>query len=84
MTIQKYKASREDVIRIEVIEFPMEREPGEGLYEWIFREDKFLLDMLTLEKEIDKYVPKKRELVLDRLQNFRKVFINLTTGAIDS
>lgn len=80
--IRKYQPSKEDVIRIEMIEAPTERLPDEGQYEWKHRGDKLYMDLLTLEKEIEKVMPGKSERILDRLQNFRKCFLNLTTGEI--
>lgn len=83
-TIQKYQPSKEDVIRIEVIELPTEHLPDEGQYEWKFRGDKLYMDLLTLEKELEKVMPGKAARILDRLQNFRKCFLNLTTGEIST
>lgn len=83
-TIKKYRPSREDVIRVEVIELPKERLPDEGLYSWKFRETNMLMDYLTLEKELNLHVPKRTAFILDRLQNMRRVYINLTTGEVSS
>lgn len=90
--IRKYVPSKEDVIRITVIESPLERKPGEGVYEFRYMEDKPLMDLITLEKELVRVAPKHPQLtphqmaerILDRLQNFRRVFINTTTGEISS
>ena len=84
-SIKKYVLKKEDVIRITVIDLPQERLPGEGLYEWRFMTDKHYMDMITLEKEIKDKAPEQDPVrILDRLQNFRRVFINLHTGEVSS
>jgi len=82
--ISRYTPSIDDVIRIEMIEAPREHEVDEGIYEWRFKEDKHLMDIITLEKELMKLAPQKCERILDRLYNFRKVYLNMTTGEISS
>ena len=91
-TVSKYVPRREDVVRIVVIDLPLQKIPGEGLYEWTYLADKQLMDLLTLEKELLPIVPDHPQLkpiqvverVLDRLQNFRRLFINTVTGEISS
>lgn len=83
-SIRKYVPSRDDVVRIEMIIAPEEHAKDEGLYEWWFRDNKLLMDILTLEKELKRYLPAKCEKILDRLYNFRKLYLNLTTGEMSS
>jgi len=73
---------KEDLIRIKVIELPKYRVKGEGLYEWRDIHNKFLVNMLDLEKEIEQVLPGKGIDLLDRLQNFRKIFINRRTKEV--
>lgn len=82
MTIHKYIPSREDVARIEMIDKPLHKMKGEGLFEWQFRDVKQLMDLLDLEKEIEAYRPGRSERILDRIYNFRKCYLNLTTGEV--
>lgn len=91
-TIRKYTPRKEDVVRITVIELPLEYKAGEGLYEWRYMSDKQLMDMLTLKRELMAVIPPhsyyspewQATTVVDRLQNFRRVFINTVTGEISS
>lgn len=90
--IRKYVPRKEDVVRIVVIDLPTEKKPGEGLYERTYSGQKELMDLLTLEKELVELAPPHPFLtvdqvvanILDRLQNFRKVYINTATGEISS
>jgi len=76
---------REDVIRVEAIELPAHKEPGEGLYEWRYMDDKYTLDIMDLEKEFKSKVPDHDPVkLLDRLQNFRKLYINIRTGEVST
>ena len=84
MTIHKYVPRKEDVIRIEAIEIPSEKAQDEGLYEWRHMSDNVSMDILTLEKELERVLPGHSEYILDRLQNFRKVFINLATKEVST
>ena len=61
---------------------PTQYARGEGLYEWRYMTDKFYVDILDVEKEINDVLPGKGEDILDRLQNFRTVFINIATGEV--
>jgi len=79
---ERYVPSPEDIIRVEAIELPTKREPGEGLYEWRHLDTLFLVDMLDLKKEFENVMPGKSEDLLDRIQNFRKLYINLVTGEV--
>jgi len=87
--IAQYSPSSEDVIRIEVVELPTEDEPNSGLYRWSFRSDRLYMDLRCLRKELAQYIKPPKftsqfpvDRVLDQLQNFRKCFVNLTTGEI--
>ena len=76
---------REDIIRVEVIELPTQKEPGHGLYEWRYMDDKYVLDIMDLEKELAAKVTSHDPVVLlDRLQNFRKIYINIRTGEVST
>lgn len=89
-TVSKYVPSAEDVIRIEVIELPTELAKGEGLYEWRYMSDKYLLDIFTLKQEIRDKIPNSKDIpdevfvthILDRIQNLRRIFVNIRTGEI--
>ena len=91
-TVSKYVPAKEDVVRITVIDPPLERKRGEGLYEWRYLSDKHLMDLLTLEKELVKIAPAHPQLkveqvverMLDRLQNFKRLFVNTVTGEMSS
>lgn len=91
-TIDKYVPSKEDVVRITVIELPQDHKVGEGLYEWRYLSDKHLMDYLTLKKELVKIAPPHPQLgpemvverMLDRLQNFRRMYVNTVTGELTS
>ena len=72
----------EDVIRIVAEELPTTPDKGDGLYEWRWCTDKYYLDFVDLGKEIDKVMPGRSEEILERLQNFRKVFLILNTGEV--
>lgn len=79
------KINPNDIIRIEMIEKPLTREKGEGLYEWRRgASEKFLVDMIDLEKEVNSVMPGKGIDILDRVQNFYKVYINLATGEVST
>lgn len=79
------KPIKEDIIRIEMIDRPLKHEKGEGLYEWRYMEDKFYIDLLDLEKELKALggiFEKRYERILDRIQNFHKVYLNRRTGEV--
>ncbi len=82
MTITKPTVNKEDIIRIKVIDLPKQRLKGEGLYRWQDPHNNYLLDMLDLEKEIDKILPGKGLDLLDRLQNFKTIYINRSTREV--
>lgn len=73
----------EDIIRIEMIDKPLSREPGEGMYEWRHMTDRYYVDIVGVAKDIDSQGPMfNSEFILDRLYNFTKVYINLRTGEV--
>lgn len=85
--IQKYKVTAEDIVRIEVIERPLQKKPGEGLYEWRHVETRFYADIMTLERELNGLggiFKEKCESILDRLQNMHKIYLNLRTGEMST
>ena len=78
-----------DIIRIEVIEFPDEKEVGEGIYDYRIGSNPktpLFFDIIGIEnklKEALKDVMLDRvDFILDHLQNFRKVYINIKTHEI--
>lgn len=88
---------REDIVRIEAIELPLEFKKGEGLYTWKHMTDDYFLDVFDLKRDLEDKAPAIvfvrtphltkdlwAERVLDRLQNFRKVYLNLATGEVST
>ncbi len=73
---------REDIIRIVLLDPPEHYRKGEGIYEWRHMDDKFYVDIIDAEKEINDVMPGRGEAILDRLQNFKKVFLNTATGEV--
>ena len=77
----------EDIIRIVVIDLPDEKEVGEGKYEYrtgINPKSPVYFDVIGLEEQLNKVLPGHAESLLDRLQNFRRAYINVSTGEITS
>ena len=77
---------KEDIIRIEMIDKPHEFGKGHGLYEWRYCSKKFTLDIFDLKREIetlDKF-KKLSERILDRIYNFRVIYLNIRTGEVTS
>ena len=77
-------AKKEDIIRIEMIDKPYQWGKGCGLYDWRYCNEKFTVDIVDLKKEIEK-VPKFEKMgerILDRIQNFRVVYLNMKTGEV--
>jgi len=73
------------VIRIEMLEAPTQYEVGEGEYEVRFANDPknpYYHDMLSLERWLNEIWPERTDDILNRLQNFKKAFLNLGTGEI--
>ncbi len=80
---------KEDIVRIEMIVAPEQREKGEGLYEYRHMSDRYTLDIFDLERDLAKLKHDFKmngtpEQVLDRLQNFKMVYINLGTGEVST
>ena len=75
---------KEDIIRIEALDLPEVLEKGEGVYEWRCMDTKFYVDIIALKKELKEIMPGREEDIADRLQNFRKVFINTATGEVST
>ncbi len=73
---------KEDVIRIVMLDPPEHYARGEGIYEWRYMDDKFYVDIIDVEKEINNVMPGRGEAVLDRIQNFGKVFLNIATNEV--
>lgn len=75
------------VVKVTMLEPPEEREPGEGLYELRFGSDPTVcefFDLIKMEQKFRKLLPGRETDLLDRLQNFKKVYINLLTGETSS
>lgn len=68
------------VYRIEMVEEPDHFEADEGSYE-VKRADKpdeiDYYDIISLHKELTNLWPEKAESIIDRIQNFRVVYIDL-------
>lgn len=80
-----------DVVKIKVIELPELVEVGEGLYDLRHGDNPKVVkyfDIISLPKELKKILPvtmqDRIEFIVDKLQNFRKVYLNLATGEISS
>lgn len=76
-----------DVIKIVVIELPEAREFGEGLYDLRRGSEPKkpnYYDILGLLKVLSKELPGMEEGIVDRLQNFRKAYINIRTKEVTS
>lgn len=86
MVQRKYEPTRDTVVRIEAIDLASEHEKGHGLYRWQHMTDNYLLDIVSLKKEIGKVVTGRIQIerIMDRIANFRKVYIDLTTGEVTS
>lgn len=75
------------VIRIEMLEAPLEYEKGEGEYEVRLGsnpKEKVYHDLFSLErwiKTLDQWKPRCDD-ILSRLQNFRVAYLNGQTGEI--
>jgi hypothetical protein len=75
------------IVKIEVIELPSELEKNEGLYEMRLGSNPkkpVYYDIIDMKKELEKLMPNKGDDIIDRLQNFRKAYLNLKTGEITS
>lgn len=82
-------ANPEFVYKIEVLDLPTQVEPGEGLYELRYAatpDEWELHDIITMRKKLAQMFGSDHvaEQMLDRLQNFRKLYINLQTGETSS
>jgi hypothetical protein len=74
-----------DVIKIVMVHKPEERELGEGLYDLRFGTDPkepHYFDIIGLEKELKRHLPGMQEDIIDRLYNFRQVYINKKTREV--
>ena len=75
------------VVKIECFELPTHRRPNEGEYElrWGHKpKDVEYHDIMSLYKALQELWPERAEDILNRLQNFRKAFLNLATGEVTS
>lgn len=74
-------------VKIRCLEKPKEKISGDGYYDlrWGDRpKEANYYDVITLPKELDKLMPKRTDDIMDRLQNFAVVYLNLKTGEITS
>ncbi len=71
-----------DIVRIEMVDPPLERERGEGLYVLNHKKSETFMDFVDLLKELEILQPGRSELIADRLYNFRIVYINLKTKEV--
>lgn len=70
---------------MEVVETPQELKKGEGLYEIRYMADRYYLDVFDLMKKIEKdWLPNMSEQLIDRLHNFRVIYLNLHTKEVTS
>jgi hypothetical protein len=77
----------EKLVKIEMIIRPEEYKPKEGLFDLkVIRGTDIITevyDILTIHKKLEELCPGKRsDLILDRLFNFGKLYINIETGEI--
>lgn len=73
---------KEDIHRVRVILPPAHFARMEGLYEFRHEDIKFYVDIIDALKELDDLIPGRGEHLLDRLQNFRTIFINTATQEV--
>lgn len=78
------KAKREDIIRIEMFDRPDRIQVGEGSFEIRYMDDRYFVDSKGVLDKIAEYFPDVNEQIFDRLWNFRKIFLNITTGEIST
>lgn len=74
-------------MKIEALELPSHYEAGEGEYEIRWgnnpKEPEYH-DLFSLERLLKEVWPDRCQDILDRLQNFKKAFLNLESGEIQS
>jgi hypothetical protein len=85
MGLQKIDPCR--IIKIEALELPKLFEEDEGIYEMRYanKPDEYqTFDIIDLKKELESIneLTSRAEFILDHLQNFKRVYINLNTGEI--
>lgn len=73
-----------DVVRIDRLELPEGPGKGEGLFEWRHLKHRFTVDYPDLLKELGKITPGDEERIAERLMNFPRVFIVISTGEVFS
>lgn len=77
------RATRLDIIKIELIDHPTKLEKGEGTYLIRYLDDRFFMDIHDCMRYLEKNVHIGISVhVMDRLQNFKKVYVNKVTGEI--
>lgn len=73
------------VICIEAHELPTHLEPEDGDYELKWGDqpkNPEYHDVITLTKKLNELMPGRADDILMKLQNFRKIYLNLETGEI--
>ena len=81
----KKKIDLKKIIRIEVVEKPLTYESGSGLYDVRIGDspnDILYHDIISLKKWLDEIWAEKSDRILDMLQNFNAVILNLQSGEI--
>lgn len=75
------------IIKIEALDLPKFFEEDEGTYEMRYAHNPSeyqTFDIIDLKKELESIneLESRAEFILDHLQNFKRVYINLDTGEI--
>lgn len=73
---------KKDVIRIVLMLEAEANKRGEGVYEWRHDGIRFLYDIVQCRNAINGVCPGKGEDYIDRLENFKKLYINLKTKEV--
>jgi hypothetical protein len=76
-----------DIIRIEALELPEQKEVGEGIYDYRTGDTPkapLFFDIIGLELKLKDVMPDRVDFIIDHLQNFKKVYVNIKTGEITS
>lgn len=73
---------REDIVRVVMVEKHERLEKGEGLFEVRYMDEKFYLDSVDCIMYMEDKIPNMGVQLMDRLYNFKRLYLNLRTGEI--
>lgn len=85
MPVSLRPVNPDKVVSIVVHDLPMYMEPEEGDYELKFGnrpKNPEYHDIITITKRLEGLMPNRVDDILMKLQNFKKVYLNLETGEI--